>query len=225
MKLLNLNSFSFFEKIFFLGSIFFIFLSSFLLHDNVFSIFAGLFGVIYTILAGKGRYFCFVAGVISIVLYAYLALQNELYANFVLYIFYYLPLSFFGFFNWKKNLKNEFEIYKTSLDFKANLILMALSFLVVFVLAYIFKYENIFDLIIFVFSILAMYMTSKRYIQQWIIWFFVDCVSFLVCLKVCIETSSTWSIAITRLLYALMAVYFYKIWQKDIYNDKIKKKD
>ena len=68
------------------------------------------------------------------------------------------------------------------------------------------------DSFITIFSILAMYFTVIRALEQWVVWFMVDIAAFYMWFQCpdCI------ALALSRLLYTILAIYFYLEWQKQL---------
>ena len=58
--------------------IFFILTNALVVRDNPFAVSASVFGILYTIMAGKGKVSCYIFGVIGAISYAYLSLKNAL---------------------------------------------------------------------------------------------------------------------------------------------------
>ena len=113
------NNLSTFEKLFYVSSILFLIILSFVFNDSKIALFNALCGVSYTFFAGKGKVFCFYVGILGTLCYCYIAFKNGFYANFFLYLLYYFPMQLLGIFKWKKNIqKNKDEIIKTSLKRK-----------------------------------------------------------------------------------------------------------
>ena len=85
-----------------------------ILNDSIVAIISAICGILYTILAGKGKISCYLFGLTGTCFYSYLAFKNALFGNLLLYIGYYLPMQIIGIFQWKKHLKkSNNEIIKT----------------------------------------------------------------------------------------------------------------
>ena len=107
MKLSNrikteLTHFNKFEKIFYISIILLVFIVSIIFNDSKIALISALCGITYTLFAGKGKVYCYYAGIIGTFCYCYIAYKNGLYGNLALYGLYYLPIEIYGIFVWKK---------------------------------------------------------------------------------------------------------------------------
>ncbi len=196
-------------------------INAFYFKDNPASVISALFGITYTILAGIGKPVCYIFGVTGSSFYGYLAFHNSLWGNLLLYIGYYIPMQVLGFFRWRKHLKtNKNEIIKTELSRheQIKLTLITLIFTILgFILLSITKGKNpLFDAITAVFSILGMYLTVKRCIEQWIVWMVVNGLCALMWLDIALQGKKVYSTVLMWSVYFVLAVYFYIRWRKEI---------
>ena len=134
----EIKSLSIFERIFFLCAITIILITSILTKDNKLALISSICGICYTILAGKGKIYCYFIGMIGTFCYSYLSFKNSFYGNFLLYFCYYLPMEIIGIFKWKKHLKtNSSEIIKSSLSIKERIIYASLTILITIIFAFV----------------------------------------------------------------------------------------
>lgn len=176
-------------------------------------------GILYTALAGKGRVVCYTFGVIATCCYSYLAYKNQVYGNLLLNIGYYLPMQILGIFEWRKHLKKDKnEIIKTRLSKGVNVFII--TGLLLFAIIGLLKLSNdkspFLDGITTTLSILGMYLTVKRCIEQWIIWIIVDLLAIIMWVKLSLTNHSTYSTIIVWSVYLLMGIYFYFQWKKEL---------
>ena len=91
-----------------------LFANAYFTNDSIIALISAFCGITYTILAGKGYPICYIIGVMGSSFYCYLAFNNALWGNLLLYGAYYIPMQIVGFLQWNKNLKsNRKEIVKT----------------------------------------------------------------------------------------------------------------
>jgi len=196
-----------------------IFYNAFVLKDSPIAVISAFCGITYTIIAGKGKLSCYLFGLTGSGFYAYLSFVNCVYGNFALYLFYYIPMQLFGIINWKKHLKTATnEIYKTDLKNKQYLILSSILLCMVFVtgLFYLKDSHPIFDGITTALSIVGMYLTVKRCIEQWFIWGIVNLLTAVIWIKLIIAGEKVYSTAIMWIIYIFLSVYFYREWKKEL---------
>ena len=75
--------------------------------DSVWGIISAVTGVLYTLLAGKGKLSAYAFGLVNCVLYAIISFDAGLYGETILNGFYYIPMMFVGFFAWKRNMDSQ----------------------------------------------------------------------------------------------------------------------
>lgn len=193
-------------------------------NDSIVAVISAVCGILYTTIAGKGKISCYLFGLLGTSFYSYLSLKNALYGNLCLYIGYYLPMQVFGIFEWKKHRKSATrEIIKKSLTAKQalKLVIIAsiLSIFVISVLCYFKDSSPVFDGITTVLSIVGMYLTVKRCIEQWIVWILVNSLSSFMWFKLIINGSKAYSTLVMWIVYLLLAIYFFVMWKKEIKSD------
>ena len=198
-----------------------IFINAILMRDSIISVISAICGILYTIIAGKGKISCYFFGLIGTSFYGYLAYHNALYGNLILYIGYYFPMQILGIFQWKKHLKKSTnEIIKTKLSPKELVYLSIIGCLTCFIFSMLLKTLNdthpYIDGITTVLSIFGMYMTVKRVIEQWIVWMIVNALSVFMWLNIAIQGEKVYATVIMWLVYFVLSIYFYRQWRQEI---------
>ena len=212
------------EYIFILSIFTFVVINALLVGDNVIAVISAYCGILYTFMAGKGRVSCFVFGLMGSALYGYLSLINHLWGNLALYMCYYIPMQILGLFTWKKNLnKQSNEIIKSKLSSKEMLITFGTTALITLIVIYILyrlgDKSPAIDGITTVFSILGMYLTVRRIIEQWTVWLIVNGLSTIMWLIIALQGVKVWATVIMWFTYFLLAIYFYREWRKELKNN------
>ncbi|MDO5437748.1 MAG: nicotinamide riboside transporter PnuC [bacterium] len=214
------------ESFIFIGIIFLILFLSFILNDNKIALISAVCGISYTILAGKGKVLCYFIGIIGTFCYCYLAFKNGFFGNLLLYGFYYLPMEIIGIFKWKKHYKKDkSEVKKTKLSKKERIIYFSSAFIFSFIATLILKINNgsnpYADSITTVFSILGQFLTVKRCIEQWYVWFFVNLLSLIMWIYAYIQGSNCFATIFMWGVYLILSVYFLILWKKELKNTLI----
>lgn len=191
------------------------------LNDSTIAVISAFCGFMYTILAGKGKISCYLFGLTGSSFYGYLAFANSLFGNLALYVLYYIPMQIAGIFNWKNHLKKETnEIYKSKLDPSQRIILTTVSiFLCIISGGVLFLLKDshpVLDGCATALSLVGMYLTVKRCIEQWVVWFIVNLLSVIMWVSVVNSGTRAYSTVLMWFVYLLLAVYFYKEWRKEI---------
>ncbi len=192
--------------------------------DNPLAVFASVCGITYTILAGKGKISCYFIGIAGTLCYAYISFQNALYGNCMLYALYYLPMEIAGIFKWKNHLKKDTkEIIKTTLPLKETLRLFIITFFISSCFTVILKaggdLHPCLDSFASVFSLLGMYLTVKRCIEQWYVWFIVNFLSCIMWYLTYIQGVKLLSVLLMWIIYLCLSVYFWYNWKRQLQKE------
>lgn len=216
-----------YERVLFPLEILLIILISFLIGDSKVALVSAVCGISYTILAGKGKISCYIFGLTGTMCYAYLAFQNALYGNLILYMFYYFPMQILGIFKWKKHLKRDTqEIVKTKLKPDERIIYTILAILFSIILSFVLKKTGdatpFIDAVTTVFSVLGLILTVKRCIEQWYVWFVVNVLSVFMWIEAYMNGSNCFATILMWATYVVLSVYFLFTWKKDLQSSQIK---
>ena len=197
------------------------------------SSFSGIFTSIYQVRASLIFYFWWVINTIT---YALISLHENLYGQFILNIFIILPLEIVGFIAWKKHMN---KTKKKSIEIKKFKPYMWLISLPLFVpawfiyaqvlssLPYIFKTvfainipsdgQILLDSFTSVATIFAVYLISKRYLEQWHFWILAN-LGVILFIKNIISSgvfsASDLSGMIVQAQYLIISIYGLFYWLK-----------
>ena len=199
----------------------FIFINAFFVKDNPIAVCSAVCGILYTIIAGKGKISCYFFGLMGSWCYIWLSLKNALWGNMLLYLCYYIPMQILGIFRWRKHLESKTrEIIKTELSHLQRIKLVITGILgsvtTILILAYFNDKSPVIDGITTFFSILGMYLTVRRCIEQWLIWIVVNGLSFIMWANLVIHGTKAYSTVIMWGVYFILAIYFYFVWRKEL---------
>ena len=225
MRIIKLKILKYSEFVMLFFIYFLLILNYFIFNDSLAAILSAFFGITYTILAGKGNPICYLFGLSGSSFYIYLAFNNSLWGNLLLYIAYYVPMQIIGFFKWNKNLKtNRYEIIKTSLDKKTLIkigIISLIASIITSIMLVIFTDKHPYiDSITTILSLSGMYLTVKRCIEQWIFWMIVNGLSAIMWMNIALSGEKVYSTVIMWIVYFILAIYFYFIWKKELSNNQ-----
>jgi len=185
---------------------------------SVISMLSGLWCVI---LVAKGRIFNYYLGLIQVVTYAYICYGYQLYGEFQLNLFYFLPMQFVGFYIWHKN-KDTAVKDKVVVKFMNNIGRVGWTFLsVLAVLIYAIYLRDLgdpyplIDSASTVLSVIAMVLMAWRYMEQWVLWVVVDIVSvWLWILVVMDKGANDVALLVMWSAFLINAVYGFICWIK-----------
>ena len=218
---LELSGWSGFEKFGLFMILILIIFNKLFLNDSSVAIISAFCGISYTILAGKGKISCYLFGLLGTGFYSYLAFKNSLFGNLLLYMGYYIPMQIFGIFKWRHFLdKKTNEIIKTSLRANERIIFITLAIIFSIVIMFILKIfgdsHPILDSLTTVLSIIGMYLTVKRVIEQWMVWMIVNGLSIIIWTKQMLVGEKVYSTILMWSVYLILAIYFYFKWKQEL---------
>ena len=139
----------------------------------------------------------------------------------MLNLFYYLPTNILGWFMWKKNINKENgEVIKRKLDLKMEIIIAVVSIVGIVVYGYFLgHYTNdklpYTDSMSTVLSIVAQFLMLKRYMEQWIVWIFVDAVSIFMWVMTFFNGGESVATLLMWGVYFINAVVMFVKWYRE----------
>lgn len=178
---------------------------------------AALFTIVCVWLANKRNIMSWPVGIVGVILYSFIFLNSNLYAEFGLQII-FLIQSIYGWYFWVKHKDSEHS-YKIKPD-RLNKREIISSFLIGIILFIIsgFLLSNFtnasipwLDTFLASFSLVANYLLSKRKIENWYIWIFLDVIYVVMFIYK--------ELYITSILYSILlvlAINGLRHWKKNI---------
>lgn len=153
--------------------------------DTLMGIISATTGVACVICTGKGKLSAYVFGLINCVLYAIISYKAKLYGETMLNALYYVPMQFYGFYIWSKNMNEETkEVIKKAMTWKMRglfTLLIGIGTIIYgLVLNYLGDSNPYLDSFTTVCSVFAMVISIKMYAEQWIIWVVVNIASVIM---------------------------------------------
>lgn len=186
-------------------------------YELIIEIVAVVTGLLSVWFSKKINVLVFPIGIISVLLYVFIFIKNELYANAVINFIYFL-ISVFGWWNWKrtndKSLKSKGndELKVTFLNGKENIIVYSL-FTITFLSIVIFSNSVIatkLDYITSAAGLIAMMLTSLKKVENWIFYLFADIVLIPLCIYNGLYLTSLQYVA-----YTILAIMGLISWSKE----------
>ena len=186
-------------------------------YELIIEIIAVVTGLLSVWFSKKINVLVFPIGIISVLLYVFIFIKNELYANAVINFIYFL-ISVFGWWNWKRtndkslksNGKDESKV--TFLNGKENIIVYSL-FTITFLSIVIFSNSVIatkLDYITSAAGLIAMMLTSLKKVENWIFYLFADIVLIPLCIYNGLYLTSLQYVA-----YTILAIMGLISWSKE----------
>ena len=181
--------------------------------QNWLEITAVIFAILYLILAVKQNILCWIAGIISSVLYFFIMQKAELYMEAYLQVF-YVVMGIYGWSQWSaSNASNPSFIVNTWSKYQhmiAISIILALSLLSGFLLE---RYTDaalpFLDALVSWGAVVATYMVAKKLLENWIYWFVIDATSIFLFIE-----RGLWLSAVLFVTYLVIIFFGYQSWNK-----------
>ena len=185
---------------------------NFIVH-NWLEITAVIFAILYLILAVKQNILCWIAGIISSVLYFFIMQKAGLYMEAYLQVF-YVVMGIYGWSQWSaSNASNPSFIVNTWSKYQhmiAISIILALSLLSGFLLE---RYTDaalpFLDALVSWGAVVATYMVAKKLLENWIYWFVIDATSIFLFIE-----RGLWLSAVLFATYLVIIFFGYQSWNK-----------
>ncbi len=184
------------------------------LTENWFEIVAALLAITYLLLAMRQDFRCWIAWIISSLMYLFVMYSAGLYMEAGLQIF-YLLMGFYGLYQWQYKLANNEALKIKVWPITTHMMCLTTLFLLVLTSGYILSNNTdaaspYIDAFTTWGAIIASYMVAKKILENWIYWFVVDFVS--VFLFVSRELYPT---ALLFCLYLVLVIFGYRSWKNE----------
>ena len=193
---------------------------SIILGDTYLGIVAAITGIACVICTGKGKLSAYVFGLVNVIAYAIIAFESKYYGEVMLNLIYYLPMQFWGFYVWSKNMNPETnEVSKRQMSLKQTTILLISVFALTIVYGLFLQFLNgnlpFIDALSTVISVVALYISIKMYAEQWILWIIVDVVTVIMWLIALINGTGSIAVLLMWCIYLINAVIMYVKWRNE----------
>ncbi len=189
---------------------------------------AGIAGVLCVVLVAKGSIWNYLFGIVNVSLYAYISYKAALYGDAVLNAFYYVPMQFIGFWQWRKRgaAMSEAESGGNGVQVKARRftsnqrILLALGCAAAvvaggFLLRYFNDPQPFKDSTTTVLSIVAQALMALAFMEQWALWIITNIVSVAMWI-ICVVRGEAHAgvMVIMWVFYLLNSINGFRVWLK-----------
>lgn len=192
-------------------------------------------GVVNTVLSANGNILTFLFGVLDVSIYAYVCWHNGVLGQFALHAFYFLPMQFVGFWQWRKrgakgNTKVRARRFTRRhwIRFLGAVVAgFAVAFAVLYgidrakvasgALAALDPVKIVTDAAALVFNILGQVLMSLAFAEQWICWLLVNTFSITIWANALSQGGADASALVMLLKYSfyfINALNGLRIWLK-----------
>lgn len=175
---------------------------------SIIALITGTLGVWLTI---KQNIWCWPFALISVAASIVEFYNERLFGDMSLQIFYFFA-GVYGWIYWKKKQDERFEIRKT--EPRQMPLLFAITILQAIAYYYLLLYfkgdRPLLDSILTASSLTTTYMMTKKYVENWLLWVFIDATYILL-----YGLKEMWLFALLNLLFTLVAFYGWLKWRKE----------
>lgn len=188
--------------------------------DTALGIISSTTGVACVVCTGKGKLSAYVFGAVNTLLYAIISYQTKYYGEVILNALYYFPMQFYGFYVWKKNMNTEtHEVKKRRMPKKSLLKLLVVIVIATGIFGTFLKYLggnlSYVDALSTVVSVVAMVVSIKMYVEQWLLWIIVDIVTVFMWGVAFVNGSDSIATLLMWIVYLGNAVIMYFKWARE----------
>lgn len=193
--------------------------------DNLMGIISATTGVACVVCTGKGKLSAYMFGLVNCILYAIISYKAKLYGETMLNAIYYIPMQFYGFYVWSKNINaSTNEVIKRHMSKKGRIILA--SSIIIGTVTYGFILKSLGDALPFidsfttVSSVIAMIISVKMFAEQWWVWICVNTVSVIMWCLAFSKGNESVSTILMWTVYLFNAILMCIKWEKEARKNK-----
>ena len=207
-----------FEKIWLFTFVIVMLVLSIVWNDTPIALVASISGIISVVLCAKGKVSNYYFAILQGLCYIYVSYHAHLYGE-VMYNTVMMPVAIIGIITWKKHMdSSNKEVQVRNLTAKWRIIVGAIAVAAIFtymkILTAMGGALTLIDATSTVLSVIAVILTILRYTEQWVIWLFVDIVSFVMWLLVFLKNGGDITIAVMWFANMINAIYGLYNWNK-----------
>jgi nicotinamide mononucleotide transporter len=160
----------------------------------ILSAFGALMGVVSTVCSANGSIWTFVFGLLDVAIYSYILFDSKNPSQFLLHVFYMIPMEFVGFFQWRKKGASAKKQVKAQRIGKASeWVKFSAIFVGVFAASALVSWlilsksgsdftagKIVLDALVTTANIVAFAMGAFAYMEQWYLWMLVNIASIIL---------------------------------------------
>lgn len=189
---------------------------------------AGIAGVLCVVLVAKGSIWNYLFGIVNVSMYAYISYKAALYGDAALNAFYYVPMQFIGWWQWRKRgaAMSESAADGAGVQVKARrfswrqraVLAVGCAAVVIaggFILRYFGDPQPFKDSTTTVLSIVAQALMALAFMEQWALWIITNVVS-VVMWSICVARGEAHAavMVIMWVFYLLNSLNGFRVWLK-----------
>ncbi|MEE0235171.1 MAG: nicotinamide riboside transporter PnuC [Bacteroidales bacterium] len=189
---------------------------------------AGITGVLCVVLVAKGSIWNYLFGLVNVSLYAYISYKASLYGDAGLNAFYYLPMQFIGWWQWRKRGaavskaeadENGVQVKARRFNWRQRAVLAFSCTAAVVAMGFVLKDlgdpQPFKDSATTVLSIVAQALMALAFMEQWALWIITNVIS-VVMWSICVARGEAHAgvMVIMWVFYLLNSINGLRVWLK-----------
>ena len=183
------------------------------LQTNWFEIVAAILAITYLILAMLQDIRCWIAWIISSLMYFFVMYSANLYMEALLQIF-YIFIGLYGLYQWRFKADKKDALKITTWSVKNHLIVIGALVFLTFISGYVLMIYTaaaspFMDAFTTWGAIAASYLVAKKILENWFYWFVIDFVSVFLFIS-----RELYPTALLFIVYLVLVVIGYSAWRK-----------
>ena len=179
--------------------------------ENYLEVTAAIFGLIYVLLAARQNFFCWMAGIANVLIFAWIFFNSKIYANMSLQII-YLIISIYGLYVWMSKKPNV-AVKISKMDNSYRLLMVVFISILTAISYLILSNTNSTTLFVDSFTaaagLIATWMQARKYIENWLFFIPTD-----IILTIMFYTQELYVTSALFAIYTLIAIGAYFNWLK-----------
>lgn len=196
--------------------------------DTLLGTTSALTGILYVLLACKGKRAAYLFGVVNVICYAVISCDQGLYGEVMLNILYYLPLQLIGFILWSRHLsQTSGEVIPGALGWKKRLTGLAALAGCVFIYSLLLRRLGdplpVIDAFTTVASVFAMTLSVKRLVEQWPVWTAVNALSIYMWWTRYLDNQENAATLAMWAIFLCNAFYGWIKWTRDLQRERARR--
>jgi nicotinamide mononucleotide transporter len=189
---------------------------------------AGITGVLCVVLVAKGSIWNYLFGLVNVSLYAYISYKASLYGDAGLNAFYYLPMQFIGWWQWRKRGaavskaeadENGVQVKARRFNWRQRAVLAFSCTAAVVTMGFVLKDlgdpQPFKDSATTVLSIVAQALMALAFMEQWALWIITNVISVIMW-SICVARGEAHAgvMVIMWVFYLLNSINGLRVWLK-----------
>lgn len=174
-------------------------------------------GIIYVLLNAKVNKYGFVFGIINILLYGIILLNQKIYGGAIYNIVYGFPMLVYGYIIYSRDEKKK-QIGIKTIDSKVRTWAIVILTIVIAITAYVLSLLNsnlvIIDSITIILGASGIYLASNKYKEQWIVWIIANTMNTIMWTILTIKNIENLPILVMWLVCLVNSIYGFFHWNK-----------